>query len=336
MKRLHLLTFAGLLVASATACGTTEPALGGAPRTATTGATTSTSSASSGPVTITDARGTQVRLNAPATRVVALEWGEAEMLVSLGVMPVGVADVKGYATWDTAGPLAADVKDVGTRAEPSVDAVVALDPDLVVMEAARDAKLVTQLEKFVPVLVTTGADATDELGRLRTDFTRIATATGKTAEATKVLADLDAAIADGKAKIAAAGNAGAKFTMADGWRQGSAISVRMFAKGSLVSELGTALGLENAWRGKGDEMWGLATTDVEGLTALDDQDLTFFYNASDGDDVFADGLATNAIWKSLRFVEDGNTKQLPAGMWTFGGPLSCRQFIDTFVATFAS
>ena len=36
----------------------------------------------------------------------------------------------------------------------------------------------------------------------------------------------------------------------------------------------------------------------------------FFYNASDGDDVFADGLADNAIWKSLPFVKKGNLHKL--------------------------
>ena len=47
-------------------------------------------------------------------------------------MPVGVADVKGYTTWVTAEKLDDDAKDVGTRGEPSVDAIVALDPDLIV------------------------------------------------------------------------------------------------------------------------------------------------------------------------------------------------------------
>nr|BFE86991.1 hypothetical protein GCM10020093_095920 [Planobispora longispora] len=46
---------------------------------------------------MTDDRGKQITLDRPAAKVVALEWGEAEMVVSLGVMPVGVADVKGTA-----------------------------------------------------------------------------------------------------------------------------------------------------------------------------------------------------------------------------------------------
>ena len=69
-------------------------------------------------------------------------------------------------------------------------------------------------------------------------------------------------------------------------------------------------------------MWGLGQTDVEGLTALKDADVRFFYNASDGDDVFADGLAGNAIWTVAAVRQAGQLHKLPDGIWTFGGPLS--------------
>ncbi|MBQ1048075.1 iron-siderophore ABC transporter substrate-binding protein [Micromonospora sp. C51] len=318
------------LVAAATAvllaaCGTTEN----------TTEPAATTSAARGPVTVTDSRGKEVKLDAPATKVVGLEWGEVEMLVSLGVMPVGVADPKGYATWVSAAKLDAGVKDVGTRGEPSIDSIVALQPDLVVMEDDRGANVITQLEKYVPVIVTKGSDASDNLGRMRADLNMIATAVGKTAEAEKLLADFDAAIADGKKKIADAGAAGKPFAIADGWKEGSTVSIRMFGEGALVSQIGIQLGLTNAWTGETDPAWGLGQTDVEGLTVLKSPDLHFFYNASDGVDVFADGLNSNAIWKSLPFVKQGNLHRMPDGIWTFGGPLSGKQYIDQLVSTYA-
>ncbi|WBB77803.1 iron-siderophore ABC transporter substrate-binding protein [Micromonospora sp. WMMD882] len=325
-------TRAALLAAAATAllvsaCGTTEnPAETPAPSDA----------APSGPVTVTDSRGKAVELKAPARKVVALEWGEAEMLASLGVMPAGVADTKGYATWVTAVKLDPGVQDVGTRGEPSVDSVVALQPDLVVMNEGRAGTLVTQLEQYVPVLVTKGTDAKDNLGRMRSDLNMIAQAVGKTAEAEKLLADFDAALADGKKKIADAGAAGQQFAIADGWKEGSTVSIRMFGQGALVSQLGIQLGLKNAWTGAVDEQWGLGQTDVEGLTVLKGQDVHFFYNASDGDDVFVDGLAGNAIWKSLPFVQQNKLHKMPDGIWTFGGPLSGQQYVDQLVKVYAA
>ncbi|HEX4817569.1 MAG TPA: iron-siderophore ABC transporter substrate-binding protein [Nonomuraea sp.] len=324
--RKALLALASIVVLAA--CGTTEaPVPEQAP--------SSGSPAAATPVTVTDGRGKQITLDRPAARVVSLEWGETEMLASLGVMPVGVADVKGFATWNTAVTLDASVQDVGNRQEPSVDSISALQPDLVVMEAARDSALVGQLEKFVPVIVAKGSDAKDNFARLRADLDMIATAVGKTDVATKLMSDLDAALAAGKEKIAAAGAAGKPFVMADGWKQGSTISIRTFGQGSLVSDVAARLGLKNAWTGKVDELWGLGTTDVEGLTGLKDPDLRFFYNASDGQDVFAGGLAGNAIWKSLPFVEKGQVTKLPDGIWTFGGPLSCKQYADALVKEYA-
>ncbi|XTZ13427.1 ABC transporter substrate-binding protein [Micromonospora echinospora] len=309
------------------ACGTTEdPAA----------SPTASDAASSGPVTVTDSRGKAVTLKAPATKVVALEWAEAEILASLGVMPAGVADAKGYATWVTAVKLDGTVKDVGTRGEPSVDSIVALQPDLVVMADDRGGAVVSQLEKYVPVLVTKASDAKDNIGRMRSDVTMIAQATGKTAEGEKLLADFDAAMADAKKKIADAGAAGRQFVVADGWKDGSNVTVRMFGQGALVSQVGIQLGLKNAWTGKVDEVWGLGQTDVEGLTVLKGQDLTFFYNASDGDDVFKQGLAGNAIWKSLPFVQQGKLHRMPDGIWTFGGPLSAQQYADEFVKVYTA
>ncbi|GAA3592170.1 siderophore ABC transporter substrate-binding protein CdtB [Nonomuraea rosea] len=310
------------------ACGTTEaPVTEQAPSAGPT-------SAAPAPVTVTDGRGKQIKLDGPATRVVALEWAEAEMVAGLGVMPVGVADVKGYGTWDTAVKLDSSVKDVGSRQEPSVDSISALQPDLVIMEVERDSTLVEQLEKIVPVLVTKGSDAADNLKRMRDDVNMIAAAVGKTGEAAKQLTEFDTALADAKQKIAAAGGAGKPFVMADGWKQGSTISVRMFGQGTLVSQIAIQLGLKNAWTGKVDDKWALGTTDVEGLTVLKDPDLRFFYNASDGLDVFADGLAGNAIWKSLPFVEKQQITRLPDGIWTFGGPLSGRQYADALVKAY--
>ncbi|MEU7845797.1 iron-siderophore ABC transporter substrate-binding protein [Micromonospora parva] len=307
------------------ACGTTENAA----------APENSAPASGGPVTVTDSRGKEITLKAPATKVVGLEWGEVELLVSLGVMPVGVADPKGYGTWVTSAKLDPTVKDVGVRGEPSVDSIVALQPDLVVMEDDRGANMVSQLEKFVPVLVAKGSDATDNLGRMRTDLNMIAKAVGKTTEAQKLLADFDTAIADGKKKIADAGAAGRPFAIADGWKEGSTVSIRMFGQGALVSQIGIQLGLTNAWTGKTDDVWGLGQTDVEGMTVLKDPNTHLFYNASDGEDVFADGLAGNAIWTSLPFVKQGNLHKMPNGIWTFGGPLSGKQYIDELVKTYA-
>jgi ferric hydroxamate transport system substrate-binding protein len=303
------------------ACGTTEAPVSGAPTTA-----------AASPVTVTDARGKTVTLPAPATRVVATEWAEAEQLVTLGVTPVGVADPKGYATWDSAEKLPASVADVGTRTEPSVDAIVALKPDLLVVEqGTATEQLLPQLEKYVPAIVTAGSDATKNMQRLRDDFTMIATATGTTATATTVLAGMDKTIADAKATVAAKGKAGTPLVVTFAYEQGGAPAIRVSGKGSLVQDLGEGIGLTTAWTGEVDKKWGLGVTDVEGLKAITDPDTQFLYFASDGTDLFKTTLASNPIWTQLPFVKAGNVAKLPDAVWAYGGPASAEQFVGVLV-----
>ncbi|MGB3760615.1 MAG: ABC transporter substrate-binding protein, partial [Rivularia sp. (in: cyanobacteria)] len=65
------------------------------------------------------------------SRVVALGWVYVEDLLALGIQPVGVADIEGYQKFVNIQPqLAASVVDVGTRAEPNLEAIAQLEPDL--------------------------------------------------------------------------------------------------------------------------------------------------------------------------------------------------------------
>jgi ABC-type Fe3+-hydroxamate transport system substrate-binding protein len=328
MTRHHLRLLAAALLAALVlgACGTTDDGEAAGDDDTTTGGD---------PVTVVDSRGEEIVLpDGPAERVVALEWMQAENAVTLGVMPVGVADVEGYTTWaGTAAPLDDTVGDVGTRGEPSVEAIIDLDPDLILMEAGASDDLVAQLEGLAPVLVIQGSDASANLEQMRSNFETIATAVGKEDVAEEVLAELDTTIEEGAAALEAAGVAGDGFAMADGWMDGSTVSIRMFGPGSLMSDLAEELGLENQWTGEVDEVWGLGTTDVEGLTSLGE--LHFFYSASD-EDVFADGLTGNPIWDALPFVAAGDVHKLDAGTWTFGGPAASQFFVDQVVEALAA
>src|SRR3990170_5465736 len=102
-KLLPTLALASLFALGA--CGTSQPSA----------ADSDTSSEKGGPITLTDSADRTVELDAPAERVVVLEWQQVEDVLTLGVGPVGVADVDGYNTWDTAEKLDPETTDVGTR-----------------------------------------------------------------------------------------------------------------------------------------------------------------------------------------------------------------------------
>lgn len=316
-----LLAVAALLLA---ACGTTEAPAPAGGQAAPSGET----------ITLTDTRGVQVTLDGPATRTVGLEWNVVEHLVSLGVTPAGVADVEGYTNWVKAAPLAPGVTDVGTRGEPSIDAIAALRPDLVLATTDLPAGAVSQLEAFAPVLVLRPADARDPIGQMRKNLELVAAATAKQADAGRLLAEFDAKLDEGRAAIAQAGLAGRPIAFADGSVDGGQVSIRPFTEGSLVGGVNTELGLVDAWPMPGDPDYGLASTDVEGLTNLPPGSLFVYYGndaAYDGTDPLPAALRGNAIWESLPFVRSGDVDRLPDGIWMFGGPASMVQYVDTLV-----
>ncbi|WP_035854703.1 iron-siderophore ABC transporter substrate-binding protein [Cryptosporangium arvum] len=322
MKKLIAAAAAVLLLA---ACGTTEePGDDASPAAAT----------EAGPVQVTDERGT-VKLDAPAANVVSLEWGLTETLLALGVKPVGAADVKGYNQWDTSLPLDASTPDVGTRGEPSLDAIAALKPDLVVTVTDLPATVIAQIEKTSTVLALRGSDGADPIGYLRRTVKTLATITGTDDVGTKLLADYDAKIAEGKAALAKAGKAGAPFTMADGWVDSGTVSIRMYTPGSFFGAIGEDLGLTNQWPSGGDKDYGLAQTDLEGLTKITDAKTSFLYVASNDEasKAFVRGLTGNAVWKNLAFVKAGdNVHRIPDGIWMFGSTPSAAKYVDAVVA----
>lgn len=280
MTRVHRLAAIGMSVAAAltlSGCGTTDVDTAGgdvAPPTS-EACTQDTTTTSTGPVSITDGVGRQVELDEPAERIAVLEWQQIEDALTLCVTPVAVSDAEGYGTYVSAETIPDGVTDVGTRGEPDLDALYATNPDLIVIEAfTPDDELIAQLEsRSVPVLATLGANGADPIGNMKSVFTMIAEATGRTERAQQVLDDFDTHLADAKAQVADVQLPTTDFLFFDGWIEGGNVTIRPYGKGALFTALGAQLGLTSAWTdeidaayGSGgvDPAYGLAQTDIEG------------------------------------------------------------------------
>ncbi|MCY1158917.1 MAG: putative ABC-type Fe3+ transport system [Citricoccus sp.] len=324
MKTRKALVALAALMLMLTGCGTTEDPAGAAP----TGGT------GADPVTVTDARGEEVQLDGPAERVVGTEWNVVENLTTLGVQPVGVADIKGYEAWVTAGDLDGTATDIGTRGEPSFDTIASLDPDLIVGTTDLSDTVIQQLEELAPVVVVESADASRQIAQAKDNLQLVAQATGTEAQADEAIAAFDAAVAEGKAALEEAGLTGSRVAFADGWVADGKVSIRPFAEGSLMTDINTELGLVNPWTMEGDPAYGLAATDVEGLTPLDADSFVYITNDADGD--FTEQLADNAVWQSLPFVQSGEVHRLADGIWMFGGPASMTQYVEALVSSLTS
>jgi iron complex transport system substrate-binding protein len=143
----HVLSATGLALATAltlTACGSADDAESGAQSTPTVDA--------SFPRTVEHAMGTTEIPERPE-RVVVLDTGELDSVLSLGVTPVGAVttDVSsGFLSY--LAEDAADVQEVGTISEPNLEAIAALEPDLILSNKTRHEALYEQLSQLAPTV----------------------------------------------------------------------------------------------------------------------------------------------------------------------------------------
>lgn len=309
----------GALLAAITmlaACGTTDPA---------TTETTSTPAAeqSAGPVTFTDGRGEQVTLpDGPATKVVVLEWSQAESVIALGVDPIGLADVTGYTSWvGNVAPFTTEPTDVGVRREPSVETIATLEPDLILgsVGSIPDSAM-EQMERIAPIALMNGADGNDPLGLIRSEFTTIATALGKETQAEEVLATYDTTITENAQKLADAGLEGTPVVLTSPYADGANVTIRMHGPRTAVQAVAEDMGLTAAWEDAGDEQFGLSNIDLEGLTELPDDTRFLYWGNDDSEDIKS--LEESSLWTELPFVKDDHVYRGAVGIWAYGGPAS--------------
>ncbi len=323
-RRLATLTAVAVaLIASG--CGTTSvdetesEAVAAPPSQACAADTTATST---DPVTLTDGVGREVELDRPAERVAVLEWQQVEDALTLCVTPVAVADPEGYSTWVSAEELPEGVADVGNREEPDLDTLYAQDPDLVIVEAAGpDDEIIARLEeRGVPVLVTRGADPADPIGNMLNVFELIGEATGRTERADQVVREFEDHLAESRELVADVDLPTTDFLFFDGWLQGGNLTIRPYGQGALFTALGEELGMTSAWTddindaygdGGVDPSYGLAQTDVEGLTAVGEANL--FYANDEGVGGYVEELEKNPIWTSLPAVKEERAHAFPRG-----------------------
>lgn len=263
-------------------------------------------------------------------RVVVLEWTYAEDLLALGIQPVGVADVAGYEAWVNVEPeLGDDVVDVGTRQEPSLESIAALEPDLIIGVLFRHEPIYDDLSAIAPTLLFNPYpeedEGLDQYAEMEQTFRAIATAVNRADEAEAVLDDLHAAFEETAAVLEENGHAGRAFVLAQAFTAQDAPQLRLFTDNAMAVQILESLGLENAWDA-GFEIYGFSTVDVEALANVEDAD--FFYVVQDDDNVFANQLSDHPVWRNLTFVREERAYPLGGDMWLFGGPLSAQLLVE--------
>ncbi|MEK0315625.1 iron-siderophore ABC transporter substrate-binding protein [Cohnella sp. 56] len=269
-------------------------------------------------------------------KVVVLEWTYAEELLTLGVQPAGVADIENMKKW-TATPtaLSTDVQDVGTRQEPNLETIAALEPDLIIGVKFRHEATYDQLNGIAPTLLFDPYPPEgqgDQYQEMLDTFHTIADVLGKQAEAEAALADLQKAYDDGKAKLAAAGKEGRSIALTMPWVDQNAVTFRIYTDNALAIKTLEHLGLKNAYKPAQFEVYGYTTSGVEALQSVQDAD---YLHITAEDDVLP-MLEKNPVWTGFNFVKDKRVYALGGDTWPFGGPYAAKLMAERAVNALTS
>ncbi len=315
-----LLVISSILVAGCSSNKTEEKSTGGE---------TSESS-----VTIVGSNG-EVTLDKPAKKVVVLEWTYAEDLLALGMQPAGMADIQEYHNWvNIDAELSDDVADVGGRQEPNLEAIAALEPDLIIGVSFRHDAMLADFEKIAPTVIFNPYpedESIDLYMEMTTTFNEIAKAVNKTDEAEKVLAHLDEKYEEAKAEIEKADLKTKDVILTLAYTGPQAPEIRVFTPNSMASQIIEKIGLKNVHVPDQFEVFGSSTFNVEGLAKY--EDANYLYTVQDEDNVYEKQLKDNAVWRNLNFVKEDRLFNLGGDTWLYGGPLSAETMLNEIVDT---
>lgn len=264
-----------------------------------------------------------------ATRPVALEWAYAEDLLAVGVEPVGVADPDGFRKWVATDPaLPTSVASVGTRQEPSLEAIVQLRPDLILGLAARHGAVEDTLRSIAPTLLFEPYELPDgqtQYQEMRQTFERIAEAVGRSERAGAVLDELDASLAAARKQVQAMPADDRRFILVQTYSAKNAPVLRVFTGDAMAVQILEQMGLTNAWSSETSN-YGFSTVGLDAL--MDVADVHLLYVAQAEDDPLGEELRDHPVWRQLPMVASGKVHPLGGDVWLFGGPISARLLID--------
>ncbi|MGY1635779.1 iron-siderophore ABC transporter substrate-binding protein [Geodermatophilus sp. SYSU D00742] len=291
------------------------------------------SGASSGafPVTVPTAFG-DVTVEEEPARVVALGWSDAETALALGVQPVGASDWLGFGG-EGVGPWAEGLYDEAPELidtlEPSLEAIAALEPDLILdTRSAATQERYDLLRRIAPTI-----SQPEGVGPYQTTWQQqldlVGQALGKQDEAAQLRDDVQQQFAD-----AAAGNPefdGTEVAVAAYTSEGFGAYVRGDSRVDFMEQLGFVN--KPAVQELSGTNFFVPVSDEE--VSLLDAPLTVVFPIF----VEVSAITSNPVWGTLPSVQQGNALVLEdqdlVSAFSSGTPLGIEYALDNAVPLFA-
>jgi iron complex transport system substrate-binding protein len=279
------------------------------------GQQTARSAAATETRTVRHAMGTTEITGRPE-RVVVLDTGELDSAIALGVKPVGAVEaIAGAGFPEYLADEVEGVEKVGTIEQPSVEAIAALRPDLILSSKLRHEAIYDQLSQIAPTVFS------EEVGvAWKENFDLHAQALGRSEEAERLTREYQDKV---DALRQALGGKVANTEVSVVRSVGD--EVRIYLKENFIGTILEDVGLP---RPKPQDVADFSTTATR--ETIPDLDGDIMVLARYGDDHrLLDKLTQSPLWDRLDVVHQERVYEVPDDLWFLGiGNLAARRVID--------
>ncbi|WP_249866322.1 ABC transporter substrate-binding protein [Paenibacillus konkukensis] len=253
----------------------------------------------------------ETKITGKPARVVVLTNEGTEVLLSLGIKPVGaVKSWSGTPFYDHLKKDLEGVTVVGDENQPNLEAIAGLKPDLIIGNKLRQEKVYDQLSAIAPTVFSEKINAD-----WQKNFKLYAEALGKQAEGDALLSKFDSRVAEFKTK------AGDKLNMKVSLVRFIPGKTRIYFNDTFAGFMMKKIGFQRPQAQDketfADEINKERIPDMEG-------DILFYYTW-DNDKKEASQVeqdwTNDPLWKNLNVVKNGNVHKVSDDIWNSSGSI---------------
>lgn len=259
-------------------------------------------------------------------RIVSLDDLTTELLLGLGIRPVGVANPDSYRRQGK--PLADrldGVASLGTTQQPNLERVISLQPDLILGVSSLHASLFDRLDRLAPTLmyrVSLDPSPRDAVDMGKAMLEHLAALTGRQAEAGAILEQLGQSLDRGRRVAREQGMAGEPIAVLYPLVEQGLFIVSN--EQTLVVSLANRLGGTNPWPlRKGHTIH--QRIEIHALASQPDAHV-FMIGGFSGAPIFE-----SPLWRALPVARNDHYGFLATNYWSFGGPLTATVIMEQMI-----
>lgn len=237
-------------------------------------------------------------------RVVVLDTGELDSAITLGVKPVGAVEAIEGAGYPKYLEGTEGIENVGTIEQPNLEAIAALEPDLILSSKLRHEAIYDQLSQIAPTVFTETTGVT-----WKENFDVHAEALGRTEEAGIVKEEYQARVDE--------------FRQATGENPPEVSVVRFLAGDTRIyqkeSFIGTVLEDAGLPRPPSQDVDDFAILNASAeLIPEMGGDVVFVTTYGPEEDSTKQQITSDPLWQQLEAVQQGRVYEVPDDLWMLG------------------